>query len=213
MRKRAIVGLFVATVLVLAGCPALDSGEGGDRDVVAGTDVPVGTDIQAGDPGAGPDVGTDPGADTATPDGKCPEANPFCHEHDGLRWTDDIVGGPGKSGAPYQTAKTWCEGLGGRLPTIDQLRTLVQNCPMSETGGACKASVSCMDYIACGGGCNPGCEVQTDGRYSVFGDSELFWSRTPCTWTVPELVWTVNFPYGLVNYASMSGGAHYRCVQ
>jgi KaiC/GvpD/RAD55 family RecA-like ATPase len=102
---------------------------------------------------------------------KCPDTNKFCREHNGLKWSD-------KSEEMYEweDAVEYCKKMGGRLPTVSELRTLLKNCPDSETGGNCKVTDDCLseskcwDKEKCGG-----CEFDEDsGKYSVFGDIGAF---------------------------------------
>ena len=102
---------------------------------------------------------------------RCPDANKFCREHNGLNWSD-------KSEEMYEweDAIKYCEKMGGRMPTVSEVRTLLKNCPDSETGGKCKVTDDCLseskcwDKQKCGG-----CEYDKDsGKYSVFGDIGVF---------------------------------------
>jgi len=78
------------------------------------------------------------------------ENNEFCKDSESkLIWSPraGTIEQPGYVWALYiEDAKKYCESLkeGGftnwRLPTIDELRTLVVNCPKLETGGTCKVS-------------------------------------------------------------------------
>ncbi len=111
-------------------------------------------------------------ADSVKPDNDvCPDTNFFCREHDGRYWSD-----------PWPSKETWtsgwCKSKGGRLPTISELRMLVQNCPSTETGGACGTVDDCLYYCACEQvGCT-GCAQSTTGKYSVFGDTSQLWSSS-----------------------------------
>lgn len=73
----------------------------------------------------------------------CPESNKFCHSHDYLSWSDKAI-----EKMNWDDAIKYCEDLGGRLPTIDELRTLIQNCPATETGGECGVTEGCLK-ISC----------------------------------------------------------------
>ncbi len=76
-------------------------------------------------------VEADPGA----------EVEPWTDPVGGRVWTKYVS----PEGSDQAGAAAWCDGLGGgwRMPTIDELRTLISGCPAVATGGACKVSTSC----------------------------------------------------------------------
>ena len=106
-----------------------------------------------------------------------------------------------------QDAINYCENLPGgewRLPTISEIRTLVQNCPAMEHPRPeslnedkwCSVSDNCLDFDGCwefwdddclsendweecweerSAACD-GCPKDSSGKYSVFGDSECLWT-------------------------------------
>ena len=101
------------------------------------------------------------------------------------------------------------------LPTISELRTLIQNCPATVTGGSCRVtddcSVSnCMDYDAC-----HGCDYDVSGKYSRLGDNIGLWSTSPSDSTPDtESLWVVRFENGGVNDVVVSSSNFYvRCVR
>ena len=84
----------------------------------------------------------------------------------------------------WDDAKTYCENLkeGGfndwRLPTIDELRSLVKNCKDTMTGGACRITdkcrtSSCFDDALSKSDC--WCP-KNQAQYSKLGDHGTFWS-------------------------------------
>lgn len=101
---------------------------------------------------------------------------------------------PADHGMIWVDAITHCDSLSldgftdWRLPTIDELRSLVRGCPASETGGACRVSDSCLsteclDDLCLGSGCEPydgpawSCYWPTDLR----GNCDRYWSSSPVT--------------------------------
>lgn len=85
----------------------------------------------------------------------------------------------------WNEAANYCEELseGGyynwRLPSIDELRTIIKNCPATETDGKCKLSVKkgCLSCRQNCGGC--GLEKSNGGYYSKLGDEEVkLWSSS-----------------------------------
>jgi len=139
----------------------------------------------------------------------------FSNEHDGLNWSDassetDQMG--------WDEAITYCEDLGGRLPTISELRTLIQSCSATETGGECKVTDNCLSGVDCFNGSNDACDgCESDennpGKYSVFGDSAWFWSSSEDS-DNKDFAWYVHFVGGVVNQESKGfRGLSVRCVE
>ena len=96
----------------------------------------------------------------------------------------------------FADAEAYCAGLAGRLPTIEELRTLVVDCPVTAPGGACgvtdacTSKANCYDPVPC-----VGCG---DGGLSVFGDEAPFWSATP-DGDDPAKVWYLAYRYNAVD--------------
>ena len=130
----------------------------------------------------------------------------FPHSHGGLCWSDKTP-----DAMTWEDAITYCKNLGGRLPTLSELRTLIQNCPATQTGGACGVTDSCLSWNDCRDSSCDGCSSDSSGKYSVFGDAGWFWSSSvPSEYT--DLAWFVNFLNGNVslNYRDYFYGV--RCV-
>jgi hypothetical protein len=130
----------------------------------------------------------------------CTGSDKFCHSHDGLNWSD-----ASSSYMDWDKAVAYCENLGGRFPTISELRTLIKNCPATETGGACKVTDNCLSWDKCRDACD-GCSGASDGRYSELGDTGWFWSSSEQSDRTGG-AWLVYFKYGKVangskNYSS-----------
>ena len=74
----------------------------------------------------------------------------------------------------WEAAVSYCNDLseGGfddwHLPTINELRTLVQNCDTTALGGACKIDDPNCLYADCY--TDSGCNKDDSGTYSKFGD-------------------------------------------
>ncbi|HOG43684.1 MAG TPA: DUF1566 domain-containing protein [bacterium] len=130
----------------------------------------------------------------------------FPYEHNGLYWSDKS---PDKM--TWDEAVEYCPNLDGRLPTISELRTLIQNCPGTETGGECEVTDSCLAFDCSYGPCGV-CEYDQSGKYSVFGDAIWLWSSSERS-DNPFHAWYANFENGSVSgYGKISKGS-VRCVK
>lgn len=135
---------------------------------------------------------TDTDTDDSDKTAKCLDTNKFCHEHDGLYWSDV------SRYLRWEKSVEYCENLEGRLPTISELRTLIKDCQMTETDGACKITDECLSFTNCYddnlcGGCG-------QSNYSVFGYDGTFWSSSEMPDDTVN-VWVVDFDYGnIYNY-------------
>ena len=122
-------------------------------------------------------------------------------KHGNLQWSEKV-----KFKANYDSAIKACQSLnkngeyGWHLPTIEELRTLITNCPQNENGGECV-----IDEEEC-----RGCEYKKE--HSVFSDSGFFWSSTLYK---PGKInaWSVNFDNGGITFLGRSGEHNFRCVK
>lgn len=142
--------------------------------------------------------------------------NAYENSAGGLLWSSKM---PGHSDWFY--AERYCEALSEqgfkdwRLPTVDELRTLIRNCEVTETGGTCKVSEKCLAYTDCRNSSCDGCEYDGLGKYSILGDSRMFWSSSVTSENNLK-VWYVNFDYGEINstFKTASDNVNYtRCVR
>lgn len=124
----------------------------------------------------------------------------------GLAWSDR------SSMLHFSEATAYCQGLGGRVPSISELRMLIKDCPDSMTGGACAVTADCLGFNACRSTACNGCTYASDGRYSVFGDTNSLWSSSPETDSSLEY-WTVNFNSADISQAQTGAGIRVRCVK
>lgn len=105
-----------------------------------------------------------------------------------------------------ENAITYCENLvesgydDWHLPNIDELRTLIKNCPGTETGGACpvseiNGSLGYPDTNECSSCSYAGDDV---GKYSKIGSSLTLCSSSPVDATSifsDKLFWGIDFSY------------------
>jgi hypothetical protein len=123
---------------------------------------------------------------------------------------------------PWSNAITYCNGLDSagfndwRLPTIDELRSLIIGCPATMPGGACPATNSCgCGFTTDCGGCAQWGGPGTGGCYypSMFQGSCLeYWSSS--TYPPNEAnAWKVNFDHALVSSHGKDNNDYARCVR
>ena len=104
----------------------------------------------------------------------------------------------------YADAMDYCEnlvegGMGGwHLPTISELRTLIQNCIWTVTGGDCSITDDCLSSTDCDylhSQCDNDCEDLSGSHsiYSKFGDEGDFLSSSKVTDSSYGTVWGVRF--------------------
>ena len=116
----------------------------------------------------------------------------------------------------WNSAKQYCKKLkeGGyndwRLPNIDELRTLIQNHPGTQTGGSCPISERAgkLAWSAATGDC----DGRSGSNFSKLGDIGWFWSSS--TWSGYMIgAWGVNFTHGNVVNILKSNLNYVRCVR
>ena len=133
----------------------------------------------------------------------CPYEN-FPNYNNGDCWSDN-------TGNPMEqyNAKKYCEELGGRLPTISELRTLIKNCPATESGGSCGVTDSCS---------TTSCWDETcDGCIGVRSVEDRKYTRRLWSMTVPsdrtDLAWYVNFNDNSVDAIYSFSFYNVRCIR
>jgi len=136
-----------------------------------------------------------------------PCSGSFPNSHAGLCWSDRAP-----NPMNWDDAMDYCQNLGGRLPTISELRTLIQNCPGTETGGDCEVTDSCLSSEDCWNNPCSGCEYDSSGKYSVFGDTNFFWSSSERS-DGTGYAWDVGFSVGDVDVSSKYLSNYVRCVR
>jgi hypothetical protein len=140
-----------------------------------------------------------------------------------LKWENPrgFMGGTGSSA--WVTAYNYCAGLttGGvapgtwRMPTINELRTLIRNNPNTKTGGSCKVSETCRSLSCDTQGCTGGegdssCSFIEPTLSADCSSPFHQWSATPVT-DQPGSYWSVGCYNANVWWVASSGGV--RCVR
>jgi len=132
------------------------------------------------------------------------------------RKTDSLVWSNRSSDTmDWNRAKQYCENLSEdghndwRLPTISELRTLIQNCQNTETVGECGVTDTCLSESCKNKACN-GCEAKKV-HYSKLGDKGFFWSSSLLPGNRMN-AWYVDFTYASINGHSENKKS-VRCVR
>ena len=150
--------------------------------------------------------------------GKCSDV---CHNVDGRMWSPIAVETLDDAEMNWENALNYCENLTAcgyddwHLPTISELRTLIQNCPDIETGGACKISDNCTerDCYEAGVFCYPNsCNYDSSGKYSKIGDIKYFWSSSAVS-DSNNHAWEINFASAIISQHSKNETDYVRCVR
>lgn len=137
----------------------------------------------------------------------CPKSNEFCLIHKGINWSNRP-----RSPMSYEDGEIYCKSIGGRLPTISELRTLVQSCPATETGGECGVTDSCLSLRNCRNNACNGCSGGRDGSFSRLKDTGWFWSSSVVSGD-PNGSWLLNFSSGSIPFYSKNSLNNVRCVK
>jgi uncharacterized protein (TIGR02145 family) len=140
----------------------------------------------------------------------------------GLTWMVE----PSGQHYDWKEAISYCrklslEGEGWRLPTINELRTLIRGCPSTATGGSCKVTDSCLSWGSCSSrgtskdckGCS-GSKGPTNGCYwpkELQGKCDFYWSSSPVE-DRSDFAWYVQFYTGSV-YDGSGMNFPIRCVR
>ena len=169
------------------------------------------------------------------PDGKCAKEgmavrNKF-RKIDGLEWSDIFYAARDSYDEEHDDPSDYCSRLteGGhddwRLPTIDELRTLVQNHPGTVTGGLCKISEKngkiSIDFDE-----SSSCNGIEGSNFSKLGDDDVQLFSSTSAWVLdsqsgrvhPYWSWFLDFTNGAIVYKFTKDhpdliGLDFRCVR
>lgn len=153
------------------------------------------------------------------PDCSSTSGTPCLDSSSGLTWS-----AMASSTYTWQDAVNYCNsytegGLSGwHLPTISELRTLIQNCSGTQMpDGSCGVrddsvvclSSSCWTESACSCSSDSTDSIEGHGK---FGDTGWFWSSSTLL-DATDYAWAVGFGYGYVYYGSKYYDCDVRCVR
>ncbi len=99
-----------------------------------------------------------------------------------------------------------------RLPTIGELRTLIENCGGTVTGGICGVTDNCLASSSCYNNACSGCS--SGGSFSKLGDASILVSSSNGGYDSGAgyyTSWSVDFYNGAVKRTSKTGS--FRCVR
>ena len=144
------------------------------------------------------------------------------------------------NGLEWEDAVSYCKNLtelgysDWRMPTVNELRTLIQNCSYTETGGSCEITDECLaeemenwdeykaqysgyylpDTIHCASQCN--CRYSYDSSsdvvFSKIDDKDdRLWSSI-LSWD-PEQAWLISFYDASLFICDIDSFAGVRCVR
>ena len=146
--------------------------------------------------------------------GKCKDV---CHNVEGKMWSPLAAETIYDATMRWQDAVNYCGNLTSceysdwHLPTISELRTLIQNCPDTETGGACGVTDDCLEsdcYVY--KKCEPNNYAVMNGYFSKLGDIRTLWSSSS---NGNNSAWTIGFTGGYIYSGSKSSEYYVRCVR
>lgn len=141
-------------------------------------------------------------------DKKCPDNNKFCHYNNDLHWSDIS-----EKSMDIDDATEFCQKIGGRLPTISELRSLIKSCADTESSGNCPVTddfnVDDLDSYDCSG-----CKFNQEGKYSVFDDSEELMSGTLTVENdeYHKYFWVIDFALAEISESFYYKNYFFRCV-
>jgi hypothetical protein len=135
-------------------------------------------------------------------------------EEAGLVWQNP----PSAERMTWSAARFYCEGLGSRLPTVSEARSLIRGCADTQTGGACGVHDGCIEHACWNDSCAT-CEfdVGPDGGCyrpdEMEGDCGWTWTASSFYHEAQDKAWTILYHYGSVDAAPKTRSYYVRCVQ
>ena len=137
----------------------------------------------------------------------------------GLTWQNP----PSGIKTTWSPAKQYCADLdllggGWRLPTIDELRTVIRGCPATESGGSCGVEDGCLTSSCRDSSCN-GCSKDQGPADGCYWPDGMQGATSICYWSSSAVgdkgsnAWHVRFDLGDVCGYDFSNEYQVRCVR
>jgi len=143
----------------------------------------------------------------------------------GGSWTDPITGyvwqnPPAGNSMAWLSAVDYCNSLNldgkqWHLPSISELRSLIRDCPATQTGGSCGVMDSCLNRSSCRMSACDGCSGKSDCYWdsNLSGACGWYWSSSTATDYTYD-AWYVLFSLAYVYSSGKTGnGFSVRCVR
>lgn len=113
----------------------------------------------------------------------------------------------------YLEAYNYCTALKGYIPTVSQMRLLIQNCADTVTNGGCTVSETCTSWATCRTANCESCS-SSPGYYSIFSDTGWFWTSTQVS-DQEASNYTVNFDNASINMSvfNQTYVGNVRCIK
>jgi len=134
----------------------------------------------------------------------------------GLTWSEKTT-----DAMAWNDADDYCNGLntsnyggfsnGWHLPTIGELRTLIQNCENTVLGGICSVTDDCLESSCQSTRCYF-CANDANGKYSKFRDTDSMWSSSNVS-DIADTAWYINFYGGKIYRNEKTQEHNVRCVR
>jgi hypothetical protein len=209
-KKYLVVILAALTVALGVGIWACGTTSSSSSNAVDDDTAVIDDDTSPADDDGSPDDDDDNDMSPADDDDDdnddaSPVGGTYTDSNTHLMWEVDNSGG-----SDWPAALIYCNelSLGGfmdwRVPTIDELRTLISGCGATQTGGTCGVTNGCTASSCLSGSCT-GCPVsQGPGPSGCYfpsalhgGCGEPYWSSTSDA-NDPALWWSVDFSTGAI---------------
>jgi len=162
-RGSAGIGFFLVASVLLGGCGG-DAGGPGENCVSA-------ADCQGGLLCVAP--GHEAGVGACAQLARTDTGGVYVDAVTGLEWQRATPA----ANMSWDSGVRYCQslslnGTGWSLPSVNELRSLIRGCPATESGGACEATNTCVNFDTCLSECT-GCETNAGPAGGCYWPDEL----------------------------------------